>query len=276
MKRKMLLLVGCVCALCLALTGCGGGADAASNFVGSWKLSAVESSTEPASEEDVAFLEEMGMSCSITLNEDKTASLDLFGDVLNGTWEAKDATNATITAEGESLEMMLADGKLSLDLEGDKMVFVKGKPSPQASDDASSDSKDSNKEGSSATESKPSNATGAVSMNTTLVDDDVCTIVVVDKDVDWADDLGYNLMITNNTDKAIYVSTDWGTFSVGNKMVDPILGETIQPGKHVEAFMYFDGEEINGGIEALVDVEGVITVDDDATYDNLASYKVIF
>ena len=45
-----------------------------------------------------------------------------------------------------------------------------------------------------------------------LVSDDICTIDVVNKKTDWAGDPGFTLKITNNSDKSISISPQWGSF----------------------------------------------------------------
>lgn len=272
MKKKVLVLIGCAIALCLSLVACGGGGggNAEDNFVGTWKLSAIDDGSESVSEEDMAMFEEMGISQTLTFNADKTVIFDVGEEALEGTWEAVDASKATMTINGETAEITIADGKLSLSSEGMTMIFVKG----EAKAKSSGGSDDSKKEESSDSEKEKSSDSDAADTLATLADDDVCTILVTEKKLDWSDDPGYGLKITNHTDRAIYVSYDYGTFSVDGKMVDPWFGETIQPGKYVEAVLSFDNEKVGGGLDALVNVEGVITVDDDETYDELASYTV--
>lgn len=71
------------------------------------------------------MLKEWGVNCILILDEDGTGSLDLFLEVVDLKWEAKDATTATITADGDSQDMKLKDGKLVLEADGDELVFTK-------------------------------------------------------------------------------------------------------------------------------------------------------
>ena len=90
MKRKLLVcaLVACAMTLCLALTGCGGGAandkDAKEAFIGSWKLAGMVSDGEEATAEDIAMLDVFGMSVGLDVNEDGTCALIMFGEPLDG------------------------------------------------------------------------------------------------------------------------------------------------------------------------------------------------
>ncbi|MFR7751268.1 MAG: hypothetical protein ACLU1W_11300, partial [Collinsella sp.] len=125
-KKSALAFLTCVLALAFALTGCsGGGKDPKADFVGSWKFSGGTLEGEELTDEYMDMLEEWGVNCILILDEDGTGTLDLFLEVADLKWEAKDATTATITAEGESQDMKLKDGKLVLEEDGDELVFTK-------------------------------------------------------------------------------------------------------------------------------------------------------
>ena len=71
------------------------------------------------------MLEDWGVHCVLILDEDGTGALDLFLEVVDLKWEAKDATTVTITAEDESHDMKLKDGKLILEEDDGNLVFTK-------------------------------------------------------------------------------------------------------------------------------------------------------
>ena len=113
-------------ALAFALTGCsGGGKDPKANFVGSWELSGGTMEGEELTDEYMKMLEDWGVHCVLILDEDGTGALDLFLEVVDLKWEAKDATTVTITAEDESHDMKLKDGKLILEEDDGNLVFTK-------------------------------------------------------------------------------------------------------------------------------------------------------
>ena len=121
MKRKLLVcaLVACAMTLCLALTGYGGGGatndkDAKEAFIGSWKLAGMVSDGEEATAEDIAMLDAFGMSVGLNVNEDGTCALVMFGEPLDGTWQAKSATEAKFTIDGSPITATIADGKLQM------------------------------------------------------------------------------------------------------------------------------------------------------------------
>ena len=110
----------------LCLTGCsGGGKDPKANFVGSWELSGGTLEGEELTDEYMKMLEDWGVHCVLILDEDGTGALDLFLEVVDLKWEAKDATTVTITAEDESHDMKLKDGKLILEEDDGNLVFSK-------------------------------------------------------------------------------------------------------------------------------------------------------
>ena len=125
-KKSELAFLTCVLALAFALTGCsGGGKDPKANFVGSWELSGGTVDGEELTDEYMKMLEDWGVHCVLILDEDGTGALDLFLEVVDLKWEAKDATTVTITAEDESHDMKLKDGKLILEEDDGNLVFTK-------------------------------------------------------------------------------------------------------------------------------------------------------
>ncbi len=72
--------------LALGLTACGGagGGDADKTpFVGTWDISSI-SGEEAVTEDDMKMMSDMGLNAFMNLDEDGTASIDLFGEVLQG------------------------------------------------------------------------------------------------------------------------------------------------------------------------------------------------
>lgn len=125
-KKSVLAFLTCVLALAFALTGCsGGGKDPKANFVGSWELSGGTVDGEELTDEYMKMLEDWGVHCVLILDEDGTGALDLFLEVVDLKWEAKDATTVTLTAEDESYDMKLKDGKLILEEDDGNLVFTK-------------------------------------------------------------------------------------------------------------------------------------------------------
>jgi hypothetical protein len=138
--KKWVVMLASVFALCLVLAGCGG--DAAKNYVGDWKLTGMEENGEATSAEDLKLMEDMGLTITLSVKDDKSFSLNVMGEEMSGTWEAKSASEATFTVEGQSVPATLANGVLTLEQDGTKMMFEKGTVSTSGSSGAASSGTD--------------------------------------------------------------------------------------------------------------------------------------
>ena len=107
-----------------------------------------------------------------------------------------------------------------------------------------------------------------------VVDDDMWTIDVVAKKSDEWGGSGYGVDVNNKSDKPIYVTVPSDACSVNGKMVDFWGGEVVLPGKLAEgAFFYADSDDV-ASVSEMTNVEMVIEVWDNDTYETLASYDV--
>ena len=148
MRTKGLIaaLVGCVFALSLVLVGCGGASSGGDNasakkaFVGTWDLVEMSQDGETTGSSDLETLKSLGLEVYVNLNEDDTVALVMFGEAVQGTWEATSATAGSITLNDQKVNMTLEDSKLKFEQEGASLVFQKGeaKPTPSTSSSASS------------------------------------------------------------------------------------------------------------------------------------------
>ncbi len=142
MKKGVIALLACVFALCLALVGCGGGSgssgDVKAAWVGTWDLVEMEENGEVTGSEDLEMLRSLGLDVYLELNQDGTGSLVLFGEAMDGKWEAKSATEATFTLEGQTVDMKIADSKLAMEQNGSKLTFKKGEARSSSAAAASS------------------------------------------------------------------------------------------------------------------------------------------
>ena len=116
MKRKLTLLLTCLMALTMALTG----AAESLSPVGSWTLTGVEANGETY---DPAML---GMEITMTLNEDGTAEMGMSGLVEEGgTWSVEGDVVTVIDPDGEEMPMTFTeDGSLRAEQDGMGMIFT--------------------------------------------------------------------------------------------------------------------------------------------------------
>ena len=141
-KKGIVAALICMLAFSLALVGCGGDdpAKKKESFAGTWNLEEYVVDGQPASKDELEALKAIGLEIFVNLNEDGTASLVLFGEVIDGTWEAKSATEGTIVFSGKTDDMKIDNSKLKFEKDGASMVFSKGaaKEVPTRSSSASS------------------------------------------------------------------------------------------------------------------------------------------
>ena len=106
-KLKVLGIVAFAFALCFALVGCGGGdkADPKKAVIGTWELSELTG----ASEDDMAMMKAFGLTVEATFAEDGTFKLGMFGETMDGTWDAKSADKVSLTIEGDSVDATIKD-----------------------------------------------------------------------------------------------------------------------------------------------------------------------
>ncbi|MDL2220811.1 hypothetical protein LJC55_04000 [Eubacteriales bacterium OttesenSCG-928-N14] len=124
-NRGLIIVVMALLMLSVAVVaGCGEKAsgDIAKECVGTWKLDSIESGGETL---DASSLSALGMEAALELTEDNNAAFVFFGEQLDGTWEKKNDSTITVTFEGEGVDAKISDGRLSLEMDGDKLIFKK-------------------------------------------------------------------------------------------------------------------------------------------------------
>ena len=119
MKKKIVaVMIACAMAMSFALVGCGGGASAPSP-VGQWEISGMTSDGETYSAEDLQAMKDYGMNVTLSINEDGTASMNVFGEEMTGgTWD-----ETSLTFNGQSINMTLDGDTLTLTQGDETMTF---------------------------------------------------------------------------------------------------------------------------------------------------------
>ena len=118
MKKNVALLLAVV--LCLSLfAACGAKAEPTS-FIGTWNMTKMEMGGETMNMADYA---ELGLVITMTLNEDKTASLDMYDEVEAGSWDVSGSRVKITFDEFGTMNGSLSGSTLTFK-EGDtKLVF---------------------------------------------------------------------------------------------------------------------------------------------------------
>lgn len=102
-----------------------GSAAETGSLAGTWKLTALESNGQATKPEDIELMQNMGLKMEMTLNEDGTAALTLFGVDMTGTWEKADETTVILMLDGETIVMEASGDTLVMADDGDVMTFTK-------------------------------------------------------------------------------------------------------------------------------------------------------
>ena len=110
-----------VLALSFALVGCGGSVDK-SKYTGDWKLAS--SSSADLDADSIELMKSLGLEVTLTLNDDGTGTLDMFGEQKNLSWEATSNTDGKLKMGDAETSIKLADSQLPLaDVDGASLTF---------------------------------------------------------------------------------------------------------------------------------------------------------
>lgn len=272
-KKSVLAFLTCVLALAFALTGCsGGGKDPKANFVGSWELSGGTSEGEELTEEYMEMFKEWGVNIILVLNEDGTGSLDLFSEVDDLKWEAKDATTASITVGKDTTDVKLEDGKLILEEGEDKLIFTKSDKDLSGTVKKDREAAEKKEEIDEAVEDDDTENI-EISPAVTVADDDLCTITVTEKFKDEWGDIGFVVNITNKSDKDLTFYAPSGKTNVNGTMKEPWFSAHLMPGTNAtEEFTFSSGEldSLDDLVNTTIGIDAYLT----DSYEDVASYSV--
>lgn len=271
-KKSVLAFLTCVLALAFALTGCsGGGKDPKANFVGSWELSGGTMEGEELTDEYMDMFEEWGISCILVLDEDGTGSLDLFSEVSDLKWEAKDATTASITVDKETTDVKLEDGKLVLEDGEDKLIFSKSDKDLSGTVKKDREAAEKEEEVEEAVEDGDVQSV-EISPAVTVADDDLCTITITEKFKDEWGDIGFVVNITNKSDKDLTFYAPSGKTNVNGTMKEPWFSAHLMPGTNAtEEFTFSNGtlDSLDDLVNTTIGIDAYLT----DSYEDVASYS---
>lgn len=271
-QKSVLAFLTCVLALAFALTGCsGGGKDPKANFVGSWELSGGTLEGEELTDEYMKMLEEWGISCILVLDEDGTGSLDLFSEVSDLKWEAKDATTASITVDKETTDVKLEDGKLVLEDGEDKLIFSKSDKDLSGTVKKDREAAEKEEEVEEAVEDGDVQSV-EISPAVTVADDDLCTITITEKFQDDWGDIGFVVNITNKSDKDLTFYAPTGKTNVNGTMKEAWFSAHLMPGTNAtEEFTFSKGtlDSFDSLVNTTIGIDAYLT----DSYEDVASYS---
>ena len=193
----------------------------------------------------------------------------MFLEVADLKWEAKDATTATITADGDSQDMKLKDGKLVLEVEGDKLIFTKSDKDLSGMIKKDREAAEKEEEIDEAVEDDVQSV--EISPAVTVADDDLCTITITEKFKDEWGDIGFVVNITNKSDKDLTFYAPSGKTNVNGTMKEPWFSANLMPGTNAtEEFTFSSGEldSLDDLVNTTIGIDAYLT----DSYEDVASY----
>lgn len=123
MKKRFLGIFAAfaiVLGLCIGLTGCG---DNKKEYLGSWEIVGMTNDGVETAQADIELMKSFGLTVTLSLDEDGTGVLSLFGVDYNVTWEVS-GDSATLEYEGGRYDMKVEDGNLSMISGDNSIVFA--------------------------------------------------------------------------------------------------------------------------------------------------------
>ena len=130
MKKKTLIIVGVVAAVaivvcvCLFLTFCTGEKAGLRAFTGEWSAASMQQDDAITTEEDMALFRSIGLDVTLSLRDDLSATLSLFGAESSGTWQPESGSAATMSLNNEEIDLTMEDGQLKMQNNETTIVFV--------------------------------------------------------------------------------------------------------------------------------------------------------
>lgn len=118
---KITGILAATAALALA-GGCSSGANANTACVGEWTMVSLG---EEVTAEEMAMLEELGMSLDLTITEDGAVTLAMLDQSQEGTWEPASGGCSIIFADQPPAEAKVTDGQLIMEQDGNQIIFTK-------------------------------------------------------------------------------------------------------------------------------------------------------
>ena len=207
----------------------------------------------------------------LILDEDGTGVLDMFLEVADLKWEAKDATTATVTAEDESHDLKLKDDKLVLEVDGDKLIFTKSDKDLSGTVKKDREAAEKEEEIDEAVEDDDVQSV-EISPAVTVADDDLCTITITEKFKDDWGDIGFVVNITNKSDKDLTFYAPSGKTNVNGTMKEPWFSAHLMPGTNAtEEFTFSNGEldSLDDLVNTTIGIDAYLT----DSYEDVASYS---
>lgn len=122
MSKILCTLALAVCMFTLSACGKDGGGSKTGKVTGTYELTAARADGTNEGAEQFEMMKEMGMSATLTLNEDGKGQLNMFGTLIEITY---DTEKKTITVYDQAMEYTFEDPVFTFTWEGTALDFTK-------------------------------------------------------------------------------------------------------------------------------------------------------
>ncbi len=125
-KKTIVILTAVILVLLVAVVFImSRGTAKATDMAGHYKVESVDSEGGSGiTAEELENMENLQMTMSLDLYEDNTGTLDLFGQIVELTYDPK---KLTVTIEEQEVPFTYEEGKITIEQDGTKMVFARNK-----------------------------------------------------------------------------------------------------------------------------------------------------
>lgn len=209
----------------------------ADGVAGIYRLIEVESDDDAlaADEAAIATLESLGLISTLTVRDDGTASMSVFGEEMEGTWEAD-----MVTVDGQSFKYAVDGNKLVVEEGTSKLIFIRTTDEEIAEIEAANEYLPENDEDSSDTYTSniaAGRSAIVVEIGDTLFDNEYCSATVVSYDNENDEGFALTLSLENKTDNGLMFTFD--DSRVNGYVVDPYWATIVDPGEVTEEIVLF-------------------------------------
>lgn len=98
-------------------------------------------------------------------------------------------------------------------------------------------------------------------IDATIADDQYCSVTVNRAEIDGAGDLCFYFTMTNNSDKALEIWSDLGSWKLNDEAADLYCYTEVEPGETVDDYFFIEAESLpEGGLDAISSLSGTLIV----------------
>lgn len=98
-------------------------------------------------------------------------------------------------------------------------------------------------------------------INTTIADDQYCTVTVNRAEIDAVGNLSFYFTMTNNSDEELQIWSNLGSWKLNGEAVDLYCYTEVEPGETVDDYFFIEAASLpRGGLDAIFNLSGELTL----------------